>query len=579
MLDRVVTMTREAAARPATWNSGAHTIEAVIASGTPVVRRDDKGEFLEVLNINGADLSALKGASVLDGHQQDGVRSVLGVVEDARVEGDEIIARLRMSTRPEVAPIVQDIAEGVIRNLSVGYTVTGWKNSTAEGKRIRTAINWTPREVSFVAVPADRNAHTRSANMNERVTVNKQIRELATRAGAAASVADDLIDREASIDEARAAVLDDILVRGNVSIRPHRSTDDPMFFRDAVSDALCYRIDPNMKPKNQAAAQYIGLTIPEISRLCLQREGFNTTGLTADALVTRALNTTSDFPYLMQDALNKTLRVAYEAAPSGLKRVARETSVADFRTKHRIMLDSTGFQLEQVNEDGEFKRDTMVDSDATYAVDTYGKIFGISRQALINDDLGAFNDIARRLGIAAGQFEANFLANLLLANSGDGQTMPDGHPLFDATHGNLATSGAVPSVTTLTAARLAMRHQTGTGGGLIAVTPAYLVVPAELETDAEQLVTQIRPVTVTDVNPFSSLVGIVVEPRLPQYGWYMVASPGEIDGLEYCYLAGQPGPQVEARLGFDVDGLETRIRLDYGGGFVDWRGWYYNPGH
>ena len=58
----------------------------------------------------------------------------------------------------------------------------------------------------------------------------------------------------------------------------------------------------------------------------------------------------------------------------------------------------------------------------------------------------------------------------------------------------------------------------------------------------------------------------------------MVASPGEIDGLEYCYLAGQPGPQVEARLGFDFDGLETRVRLDFGGGFVDWRGWYRNAG-
>lgn len=74
--------------------------------------------------------------------------------------------------------------------------------------------------------------------MNERVTINKQIRELATRAGAAANVADDLIDRQVSIEEARAAILDDILVRGNVLIRPHHSTDDPTFFRDAVSDAL-----------------------------------------------------------------------------------------------------------------------------------------------------------------------------------------------------------------------------------------------------------------------------------------------------------------------------------------------------
>ena len=90
------------------------------------------------------------------------------------------------------------------------------------------------------------------------------------------------------------------------------------------------------------------------------------------------------------------------------------------------MLDSTGFTLEQVNEDGGFKRGSMIDSEETYSVATYGKIFGITRQAMVNDDLGAFSDIARRLGIAAAQFEAQFLANFLLANSGDGQTMSDG---------------------------------------------------------------------------------------------------------------------------------------------------------
>lgn len=573
-------LSREAASRPTSWNASERTIEATIATGTPVTRRDEQGEFLEVLDLSGADLAALRGANVLDGHSP-GVSNIIGVVEDARVENGEIIARLRMSSRPELASVVRDIGEGIIRNISVGYSVAEWRNSRANGQRTRTAVKWTPREVSFVSVPADRNAHTRNANMNDRTTINRQIRELASRAGATATVIDDLIDRQATIEQARSAILDDVLARGSTSIRPTgRSMDDPMQFRDAVSDALCFRIDPNRKPKNQAANQYIGLTIPDIGRLCLTREGMNTTGLHADALITRALNSTSDFPSLMQDAINKTLRVAYEAAPSGLKRVARETSVADFRTKHRIMLDSTGFTLEQVNEDGEFKRGTMIDSDATYSLATYGRVFGVSRQALVNDDLGAFSDIARRLGIAAAQFEATFLANFLLANSGDGPTMTDGKPLFDVTHGNIATAtGAAPSVTTLTAARLAMRHQTGIGGGLIAVTPAYLIVPAELETTAEQLITQIRPVVVGEVNPFSTLVGVVVEPRLPQYGWYMVASPGEVDGMEYAYLSGQPGPQVEAQLGFDVDGLETRVRLDFGGGVIDWRGWYYNPGH
>ena len=266
-------LSREAASRPTSWNASERTIEATIATGTPVTRRDEQGEFLEVLDLSGADLAALRGANVLDGHSP-GVSNIIGVVEDARVENGEIIARLRMSSRPELASVVRDIGEGIIRNISVGYSVAEWRNSRANGQRTRTAVKWTPREVSFVSVPADRNAHTRNANMNDRTTINRQIRELASRAGATATVIDDLIDRQATIEQARSAILDDVLARGSTSIRPTgRSMDDPMQFRDAVSDALCFRIDPNRKPKNQAANQYIGLTIPDIGRLCLHPRG------------------------------------------------------------------------------------------------------------------------------------------------------------------------------------------------------------------------------------------------------------------------------------------------------------------
>jgi hypothetical protein len=170
------------------------------------------------------------------------------------------------------------------------------------------------------------------------------------------------------------------------------------------------------KKPSEAAKQYVGLSCAEIARTILQRDGISTIGLGADGLITRALNSTSDYPAVMANVLSKTLRVAYEAAPSGLKEVARQTSNVDFRSKMRIMLDSTGFQLEAVPETGEFKRGTMMDASASYSVATYGKIFAISRQALVNDDLNAFGDVTRRMGIAAAQFEATTLANLLISN-------------------------------------------------------------------------------------------------------------------------------------------------------------------
>jgi hypothetical protein len=239
------------------------------------------------------------------------------------------------------------------------------------------------------------------------------------------------------------------------------------------------------------------------------------------------------------------------------------------------MLDSTGSTLQPVSETGEFKHTGFVDASESYAVGTYGNIFSISRAALVNDDLNSFGDVSRRLGIQAAQFENTNLANLVIANP---TLATDSLSVFNASHNNLAAAGAVPSVATLSAARLAMRHQTGLAGGLIHVEPSYLLVPAELETTAQQLVTQIYPHVTTDTNPFNTLKGILVEPRLPANAWYLVCDPAVCDGLEYAYLAQSPGPQVESRLGFKVDGLEIRIRLDFGSGFVDYRGWYKNPG-
>jgi hypothetical protein len=192
--------------------------------------------------------------------------------------------------------------------------------------------------------------------------------------------------------------------------------------------------------------------------------------------------------------------------------------------------------------------------------------------------VGAFGDISRRLGQAAANFEAQALVNLLIANAGLGPTMKDGQPLFHSTHGNVSTTGAAPSETTLSAARLAMRRQTGPSGGLIVVEPVYVVVPPEMETATQKTLTAIQPVTLDNVNAFSNL-RLVVEPRLVDaHRWYLSADPAAIDGLEFSYLSGAPGPQVQSRAGFHVDGLEVRVSLDWGAGFVEHRGWYSNAG-
>jgi hypothetical protein len=117
------------------------------------------------------------------------------------------------------------------------------------------------------------------------------------------------------------------------------------------------------------------------------------------------------------------------------------------------------------------------------------------------------------------------------------------------------------------------------GGGLIDVTPWALLIPSDIETACEKVLATIAPTTTDDVNPWTSL-RLVVEPRFTDaYRWYLVANPASADGLEYAYLAGATGPQVESQAGFRIDGVEIKVRLDFGAGFVDHRSWYTNAGH
>lgn len=558
--------TRRATVR--TYSPENRTLEAVVATDTPVSRPG----YIEILDVSGADLSAMRGAHVLNNHQQRSVEDVLGTVEEAWLEGTSIVARLRLSDRPEVASIVTAIRSGDISNVSAGYEVSEWREGTdANGARTRTAVKWRPREVSFVAVSADPSARTRSANAT--------IRELGRTAGVEQRSIDALIDRGATVDQARSAFFDEMLTRSAVPIRSsynENSMDNREAYVRAVGEAFYMRVDHSHQPSG-AARQYVGHTTLDVAREVCRRNGISTIGLAATTLIERAL-TTSDFPQILADTVGRTLRAAYAQPTSGIRQLARQTTANDFRAKSRLMLDSTGVTLEKVNEHGEFKSGSLVETGESYKLATFGRIISLTRQAIINDDLGAFTDLSRRLGLAAQAFEAQELVNLLQANSGAGPTMSDTKALHHTDHGNISASGAAPAENTLSAARLAMRKQTGPGGGLITVTPKFLLIPSELETGVEKLLSTIQATTTDDVNPFSKLVP-VVEPRLTSATrWWLVASPAEVDGLEYAHLAGQPGPQVETKLGFEVDGVQYRVRLDFGAGFVDWRGWYTNAG-
>lgn len=221
--------------------------------------------------------------------------------------------------------------------------------------RTKTAKKTTIREVSFVPVPADRNARTRQQE-NGRATVNRSIRELAARVGLSRDVADGLIDHEASIEEARTEMLRHLETRSLLEIRTgrHETLDDPQVRVRAMGEALYARVNPRFTPSTPAR-EFVGLSIADMARETLRRSGVSITGLAAPALIERALHTTSDFALILGDTVGRSLRDGYQAVAGGIRTVARETTAADFRAKTRLMLDSAGIGLERVNEHGEFQ--------------------------------------------------------------------------------------------------------------------------------------------------------------------------------------------------------------------------------
>lgn len=163
--------TRFATVVPTTVDVPARTVEVMWGTGAAVRRVDPfgGGTYDEVLSMapEAVDMTLLSGgtANLLDNHDwYGGVRSVLGVVTKAWIANGEGHAVIRFSRRADVDPIWQDVQDGILRNISVGYAVERLEiESPPGGVPLHRVVRWRPQELSLVSVPAEPGAATRSA--------------------------------------------------------------------------------------------------------------------------------------------------------------------------------------------------------------------------------------------------------------------------------------------------------------------------------------------------------------------------------------------------------------------------------
>lgn len=545
-----------------TRKATAEGIPAVLSTDAPILR----GGESEILDHSPAavDLGrAARGLPLLAHHQHD---KPVGRIEQIRLDGGKLRGMIRFGASELAREIAADVENGVLTDLSVGYRIHKTEQ-TDDGYRI---TRWEPLEASIVAIPADPGAGLRRSiqgvsEMNTPNTAAREINELCKRHNVA-HLAGDLIANEATFDQARAAVLEHLAARdaaGTASRTPHAGGSEAD--REMIVRTFIARMGGKIEGEIIRSADCAGLAVRALE-LAGHRVDHRAS---RDDIMRRALHGTSDFPQLLGDAVGRVLHSAYIESPAALKAVARQADLPDFRSKSVVRLGEAP-SLEKVNEHGEFTYGTINEAANGWKLSTYGRIIGLTRQALINDDLAGFATLLHRFGQSASRREADELVAILL-------TPPtlDGAALFHADNSSLIANAL--NLAGLGAAVAALRAQQDIGGGLIMQEPAAIVVPAALEMTARQLVATFAPTAAGEVQPFR--LDVVVEPRLDAASataWYLVA--GNQGALEYGYLDGQAGVQIEQRQGFEIDGLEIKARLDFGCGWVAPTGWVKSTG-
>ncbi len=347
--------------------------------------------------------------------------------------------------------------------------------------------------------------------------------------------------------------------------------------RALVANALLHRAGV-VTELQEGAREWRDMSMVDTAKELMRARGESTRGSVND-VVKRALHSTSDFPAILGEVTRQTLVTGYTGYENTFQLIATRNVVSDFR-EIKVLEIGEGPDLLPVNEHGEFKAGTLRESEEGFKIGTFGRTFGLTRQMIINDQLGAFARVIQNWGRKAAKLEGDVIWGIIINNA----KLKDGKALFHADHGNVGTAAAL-SLDALKAARTMFRKQKDIDGIPINIAPQYLFVGSDLEIDAQvtlngapnpQTVGTVVPEAIKSITP-------VYEYRLDLISatvWFLFASMQQTmgRGLQYAYLSGQEQPFFDEQIGFDVDGIRYKIRHDFGGGLTDYRYAYKNAG-
>jgi HK97 family phage prohead protease len=614
---------------PQSLDEEARTVDVVAATETPVLRSHLFGDnYNEVLACTTAAIDAgrLQGMPVIDSHDRSSVLSVIGQVVAHRIAGKQLLTTVKFADSERGRAAFDLVKSGMLTRVSVGYRILEISEKAGRGEiPTVTATRWEPFELSFVSVPADPQAAVRGVSQMPKIIVNDDdvidddddstqplrrdaptqrrfdaLIDQAVERGLERETLEAEFDGVRTLDGARAIVFDMLADRANRS-RTHPGRSDTRNINDAprmqeqVVAAFTERLGGTPAGNDNP---YRGRSMTEVMRKYMGALGDSEVRSMSDRDLADIMSgarsykprystqfrvvgehTTSDFADLLVASGDRVLMSRFNADPSPLKRLSHKRNARDFRPQMHIRPGEAPL-LDKVPESGVLTYGTLGSQALSLQIEPYAKGFGLSRKAIINDDLGAFSDFISAFAQSALQTEGNLFFELLSANSFGGKKYSDGKNFFHADHGNLAGAGGLIDVSSLSEARTAMRTQKNVNGtGTAGVTPKVLLVGPALETVAQQVVAQINATKSEDVNPFSGQLQVMVENRYNGNGWWLFADPALRPAFIYGYLDDFDGPFFAKHSATSVTaGARFECGLDFGCDVYEYRAAYFNPG-
>ena len=322
-------------------------------------------------------------------------------------------------------------------------------------------------------------------------------------------------------------------------------------------------------------SRWRGIGLQALARACCELEGVALRSGASPMAVIEAAFSTRSLPSILKESAQKVLLDGYAAVDKASLKVAKILEAVDFKT-HTLARLTGQYRLEKVAADGELPHANVSDAGYTIKVDTYGRLVGLTRQDVINDDLGAFLEVPRQLGRGAALALENAFWTMVEAANGT---------FFAAGNNNVITgTTSAFGVAALNSAIAKLRKQKDADGNPIKARPRYVAVPPDLEADATQIYTSNVLLiagqldrTIGANNPHANKYEPVVSEYLTGNGassvWYLVADPFDVPAFGIAFLRGQTEPTIE-EASPDPRYLGTLWRgyFDFGVALLDPRG-------